>query len=191
MPTSRHVLLVGPVADTWLTPGGDMQRVAARLNITPVKLLADPALAEEVADAVAMAIEHVEQAVGPIVSTQLTEQVAGGGQVVLSCRPSQIVAWPGTSLDDVVIVEGSQVVASGSGRLLPSGEVTYLSGWCVDSAGVPAWARTAALLIVRHIWLTQQGNAKLTPVVDGGAWLVPKQAATLLEPRALAPLGYS
>ena len=176
------------MAATWLTPGDDLAPVARFLGITPERV-SDSEIAASLELCVATAVEQLENRVGPIATTTVTERVESAGPaLVLRFRPSSITSWVGMADVSGVLIDG-QVVQVSSGRL-PAGLVTYTTGWAPDAASVPAWARTAGLLLCRHLWTTQLGNQRAnvsTADTPGAAWLWPRQVEALIAGRELAP----
>lgn len=169
---------------TWLTPGDDLAPVARFLGITPERA-ADPDIAASLELCVATAVEQIEERVGPLVTKTVTETVTARR------------GWAGLTYQPTVVQSAStgttrRIVGYGLKGDFPDGDltVTYATGWAPDAASVPVWARTAGLLMCRHLWTTQLGNQRAnvsTADTPGAAWLWPRQVEALIAGRELAP----
>lgn len=164
---------------TWLTPTGDLVDVARFLGVTQAKLN-DSKVWSDLNLCVETAVEELERRVGPIVERTVTE-------TVLARR-----GWAGLSYDPVLVESVSAGAthhpsAFGVKGDFPDGDltVTYRAGWVPADAAVPAWARSAALLLIRHLWRTQFGNQQASSSDPGSAWLWPRQVQSLVEGREL------
>lgn len=143
----------------------------------------------------------VEHYVGPVVRRTLTEDHAGGSVLVLRRPPVLELVAAEAVLDDGpsyavadLDVTPDGVVRHRAGLVLRGPlRVTYTAGRPV----VPAHIRTAALVILRHLWRTQTGPG-LPPLggaddydvgtpVPGLGYAVPNRALELLAPDRLPP----
>ncbi|HOB05908.1 MAG TPA: hypothetical protein PKM36_11635 [Propionibacteriaceae bacterium] len=122
------------------------------------------------------ACDAVVQACGPIEEDDITERVRTGSGVGVLRYPAQSVTSGATLLDGPAgLVEGV------------SGDVTYKVGYATP----PGWAKTAAVIIAEHLWQTRRGAGAagrravdMSPVAGIG-YLVPNQAAALMQPHLL------
>lgn len=159
------------------------------------------------------ACDEVEQWVGPVSTKVVTGEfvdlmgrtifneltTAGTRQFVLRYRPVQsIQAISSAILAGVTYTPSDFVIAStGIVRRLDGGTifgpltVDYTAGYVTP----PAWARLAAMMIVQHLWLTRRGGAQgpvgqqgqQDSMVPGFGFMIPPQAAELLESHRLVP----
>ncbi len=140
------------------------------------------------------ACDYVESQVGPVEPRVVTETVKVGAlsRVALRYRPVLSV----TSVDSrgTALTVGSYavdldagVLSAVTGYALPSEvTVTYEAGY----ASPPSWAQLAALIIAQHLYRTRLGpnpsrSGYETTQPSGVGFLVPNQAALLLEPHRL------
>lgn len=129
---------------------------------------------------------------GPILSTSLVEVLDGGATaLVLGARASAVTSvetYPaGVALTAADFRVSGQILRRTDGGTIPAVEVTYATGY--DEA--PAWAREAALTIAAHYWQTRLRTPGQPQPGTGLGYLVPDQAAAMLEPHRLAPLGFA
>ena len=175
--------------DTILTPAGNSAELMAFLGSGAVKITE-----ADLTVALSVGVGEVEKACGPIVSRNLTERIAGGSRVVVEGgRCSVVVSLTpdaGGSAPASYIIDG-QVIASGDGSDLPAGVIVYTSGFCSTTTTPPWWAKAAALHIARHYWRTQLSNSKAPTIGDGSSYLIPNQAASLMDGYTLAPDGFA
>lgn len=176
------------MVDTWLHPPGDLDPVARFCGISPQKL---PDVSNDLGLCVETAVDALERRVGPVVATTVTEYVEpAGASAALRFRPSALTSWVGVGDVATIRIDGQVVHGPPAGRL-PAGLVTYSTGYAADANSVPAWARTAALLLTRHLWRTQLGNQQASAETPGSAWLWPKQVEAIIAPYELAPVVFT
>lgn len=140
------------------------------------------------------ACDYVESQVGPVSSRTVTQTITVGGlsRVALRYRPVLSVtsaATRGTALTvgsyEVDLESG--ILSAVSGYTLPTEvTVTYVAGYTTP----PSWAQLAALIIAQHLYRTRRGPSAVRGPQDvasapGAGFLVPNQAALLLEPHRL------
>lgn len=174
------------MTDTFLTPGGDIVPLAAFCNVPAARIpeaMADLDTAALTAVGVVEDGAHKEgfRGVGPIVARELTEYTHGASVVALSAH---VLTAP------TGFIAGGATVRATSGTRVPAGFITYQAGWCETSFTAPQWAVTAGMLIARHIYRTQLGNAKAGQnLADGVGFLLPNQARSILAPYELGAWG--
>ncbi|MEU0716837.1 head-tail connector protein [Streptomyces lavendulocolor] len=165
--------------------------------------LTDTTQDDEVRAWVDTATEAVEWFVGPVVPRTVTEdhRFAHASSIVLRQTPVLEVATVepiltgGTSYlpADLTPPAASGVVQLLSGGILTGPlRVTYTAGRRV----VPPSIRSAALIILQHLWRTQQrpsrpqygtGDFDVTEPIPGLGYAIPHRAAQLLSPHQLPP----
>ena len=136
--------------------------------------------------------EHVEQLIGPVLNSTITEVLPiTGSTVVLSECPVAYVASVtvgGATLTGWTLRPRSGLVTGVNG----SGDatVTYTAGrvMCPDAVVV------AALVIAEHLWRTQLGGSPsalpmddMAGVPGGSGFAIPRRALELLAPYLKAP----
>lgn len=136
------------------------------------------------------ACDVVEDWCGPIGVRDVSETVtpSPSGVVVLGSPFASVVSVSPTPA--AVVADGPAGVLTVTGVSSPV-VVAYRAGFEV----APAWARLAALVILEHLWRTRRGagaGGRRTVddvAVPGAGYLVPNQAATLMEPHRLVRVG--
>ncbi len=132
----------------------------------------------------AAACDVVEEWCGPISPREVTEIVSAPyGVAVLRYPLSELVSVPSGAVGDYEVDGPAGLIRSTSSF---TGSVTYTAGF--DKP--PAWAVTAATIIAEHLWRTRRGGAGTRRAgevseVPGAGYLVPNQAAALMEPHRL------
>lgn len=180
--------------DTFLSPLGDYGPVAEFCGVK------DPTRAD-FRRAVDVAAGKVRGKCGPVLMETLTLSTPGGATIVTPFRVRAVVSAVGVDVTDLTVRPhhldpsvGGQVVERASGARFPACTITYTSGW--DYHQWPEELVGAGFELARHLWRTQLGNQKVTPMGDlpeapGSAWLWPRQALQLAEGWELAPLGFA
>ena len=150
----------------------DVQDAKRHANIT------DGTLDPDVERMLESACSIVEDWCGAIAPTTETETVGTDG--LLRARPVALL----TVSSGVV---GDYTIDARLWRLSPVTApltVTYTAGY----ESPPSWAVDAALIIFDHLWRTRRGSgagarrSAETVAVPGSGYLVPNQAAQLMEP---------
>ena len=173
---------------SYLAPDGDLTALAAYCGIkTPTAaIMAD--LAEDVAAAVA-AVEH---RCGPVESTTAT--------VTLRAPQAAIVApWRVASITSYVPAGGAAMLPSAfdidghlvtraDGATIPPGVLTYSTGYAAEA--IPPALVIVGKQILRQLWRARIGDPRAEGEPGVGV-LWPRQAELLVEPYALAPLGFA
>lgn len=154
---------------------------------------------EELEDYAQAACDIVEEWAGAIEKRTVTEVVGiagwtGNYDLVLSDRPINAIAtlaqYPLASVSYVtadLVVSGNKIHRVDGGTLPGQWTVTYTVGY----DDIPTWASLAARIIAAHLWRTQRGGRTAgqddTGQVAGIGYLVPNQAAAILEPHRKPP----
>ncbi len=133
--------------------------------------------AADLAPFVDAACDAVAQACGPIESVEVTETIRTGNGV-------GVLRYPAES-----VVSGPELLDGPAGLVSGSGTVVYRAGYTTP----PGWAKLAAVIIAEHLWQTRRGSgaggrrAVDMSAVAGIGYLVPNQAAALMQPHLLPP----
>ena len=120
----------------------------------------------------------VEDWCGPIGQTTVTETVGTDG--LLRARPIELTVVSSGVVGDYTLDDRVWRISPVTAPLT----VTYTAGYAV----APTWAVDAALIIFEHLWRTRRGagaNARRAGTdvqVPGAGYLIPTQAAQLMEP---------
>ncbi|KUH38387.1 MULTISPECIES: hypothetical protein [Streptomyces] len=158
---------------------------------------------DEVRTWVATATEAVEWFVGPVIPRTVVEDHTFRRSSMLVLRQTPVlevttlapVLSGGTSYlpADLALDGASGVVQLSSGGTLAGPlRITYTAGRRI----VPPSVRSAALIILQHLWRTQQGPARpqvgtgdfdVTEPIPGLGYAIPHRAAQLLSPHQLPP----
>jgi hypothetical protein len=145
----------------------------------------------------------IESYIGPVEDQTFTEQAdAHGGVVCLNQTPVLAITSMAPALtggqaytpDLLHVDSGSGVVRLLSGGSLYGGPwtITYTAG----RGEVPATVKLAALILLQHLWRTQNGAARgaspaddyaVTEPVPGFGYAVPNRVLQLLEPYKRGP----
>ncbi|QHC16865.1 hypothetical protein GR131_16205 [Streptomyces sp. GF20] len=143
----------------------------------------------------------IEGYVGAVEPRQVTQEVtAHRGALILLTTPvlSVTLAEPydgGPGLDTATLsVDAAGVVRRRDGAPVPAGAWTV--AYTVGRADVPPTIRLAALMLLQHLWRTQNGAARgmggaddfaVTEPIPGFGYAVPNRVLQLLEPFKLPP----
>lgn len=164
----------------------DLDTAKQYINYTKLTGADDTALELELD----LAMSKVEELCGPVVTTTITaEYVKGSGcDLPLQYRAATLTSlatYPGgTTLTAADYrIDGQLLSRRDGGWIVGPLSVTYTTG----AATAPAWAKAAALDIVRQRWRTRLRPTQGAP--EG--FLVSKQAEELMADHLLAPLGFA
>ena len=149
----------------------------------------------ELADMIDAAEAAIAKRVGPLSSTAVTTQLAGGSTLVLPVYPVLSLTTVTDSYGGVLVVGGITVesatgvlsyTTSGNSFTAPYYTVTYQAG----RATVPADLLLAVKELVKHLWESQRSPARFpgSTISDGpastpgAAYLLPYRVQELLAP---------
>lgn len=137
-----------------------------------------------------LAMSKVEELCGPVVTTTITSEIVKGSGCDLPLKYraaalTSLATYPGGTALTVTDyrIDGQLLSRKDSGWISGPLSVTYTTG----AATAPAWAKAAALDIVRQRWRTRLRPTQGAP--EG--FLVSKQAEELMAGHLLAPGGFA
>lgn len=156
--------------------------------------------------------DRMDELCGPIVQRTITDEEHDGGahSLFLLQRPvatiTNVTEYAGTTSTTLTAESNSSKPADGYRARMPAGivyrrssnadgcfargrqniTVTYSAGRYADTDAVGARFKQAALIVLKHMWMSQKGtgNTVYSPnedtVVVGSGWLIPRPARDLL-----------